>query len=147
MNQPELFKISLEPEKYQGSKLSESKIKEEANRLDELMLTEKLFKNPKLSRQDLEQRFNMNAADLSRVINQGLGKNFFDFVNNYRIREFTRLVRSGEYQNYTLLAIANEAGFNSKTTFNSAFKKQTGKNPKNFSGRKTSLTRLPTRPL
>ncbi|MEO9803625.1 MAG: helix-turn-helix domain-containing protein [Reichenbachiella sp.] len=132
MNQPELFKVSLSTEKYQNSRLSESKIKDEANRLNDIMLAEQLYKNPKLSRQDLEQETNMNAADLSRVINQGFGKNFFDFVNSYRIEEFTRLVHSGEYQNYTLLAIANEAGFNSKTTFNTAFKKLTGKTPKSF---------------
>lgn len=132
MNQPELFKVNFSLEKYQHSRLTSAKIEKEVNRLTQIMLDEQLYKNPRLSRSDIEQKLNMNAVDLSRVINQGFGKNFFDFVNSYRIEEFIRLVRSGAYQNYTLLAIANEAGFNSKTTFNTAFKKLTGKTPKSF---------------
>ena len=132
VTQPELFKVSMTTEKYQNSRLTKEHVEEQTSRLNKIMKEEDLYKNPKLSRQDLEEKLNMNSVDLSRIINEGFGKNFFDFVNSYRISEFEKLVHSGQFENYTLLAIAKEAGFNSKTTFNAAFKKQTGTTPKLF---------------
>ena len=69
---------------------------------------------------------------LSQVINESLGQNFFDFVNAHRVEEAQRLLRDPERSAYTVLAIAEEAGFNSKTAFNTAFKKVTGKTPTEF---------------
>ena len=132
MSQPELFKISLTQEKYQNSRFSNVQIETEAQRLEDIMVNETLYREPKLTKQDLEIRMGLNSADISRIINEGFKKNFFDFVNSYRITEFIKLVESEKFQNYTLLAIAKEAGFNSKTTFNAAFKKQTGKTPKSY---------------
>jgi AraC-like DNA-binding protein len=67
---------------------------------------------------------------LSRVINDGFGKNFFDFINTYRIEEFKRRADDPHYKNFTLLGIAYEVGFNSKSAFNRSFKKITGQTPR-----------------
>ena len=132
MNQPELFKLPVVSTKYQSSKLSSQEIKSQADLLDQIMKEEKLYRLPKLSRQDLELKLKINSADMSRIINEGFSMNFFDFVNSYRIREFLNLVSSEELRNYTMVAVAKEAGFNSKTTFNTAFKKQMGMTPKEY---------------
>ncbi|RYY52505.1 MAG: AraC family transcriptional regulator [Chitinophagaceae bacterium] len=69
---------------------------------------------------------------LSKVINGMYGKSFNDYVNEFRVREAIRLLQSPAHQNFNLLGIAYDAGFNSKSTFNRAFKKVTGKNPKEY---------------
>lgn len=83
-----------------------------------------LFKLAELT--DLRSRY------LSQLINQKSGKNFFDFVNSYRIKEFKSRVRQPENKHYTLLSIAFDCGFNSKATFNRVFKNQTGYTPSEF---------------
>jgi AraC-like DNA-binding protein len=75
---------------------------------------------------------NVNLHTLSAVINEGYNKNFFDFINDYRIEEFKRLAATEQYKHYTFLAIAMEVGFSSKTTFNRAFKKCTGQTPREY---------------
>ena len=66
---------------------------------------------------------------LSRVINSGFGQNFNDYVNEYRVREAERRLRDPRFRHYTLLAVALESGFNSKSTFNRVFKKLRGATP------------------
>jgi AraC-like DNA-binding protein len=69
---------------------------------------------------------------LSKVINECFEKNFRDFVNKYRVEEFIALANTVEYKRYTFLALAQEVGFNSKSTFNLAFKKLTNQNPRDY---------------
>jgi AraC-like DNA-binding protein len=97
-----------------------------------IMKKEKPYLNSKLTLQDLAEMLQVNIHTLSRVINEGYRKNFFDFINEYRIDEFKRLVNIDQYKNYTFLAIAMEVGFSSKTTFNRSFKKSTGKTPREY---------------
>ncbi|MCZ6693196.1 MAG: helix-turn-helix domain-containing protein [Bacteroidetes bacterium] len=132
MNQPDLFVSARLREKYQGSRLDSTQIGELVSKLDTMMREKQLYKQPRLSNQELAMHMELNTTDLSRIINEGLGRNFFDFVNAYRINEFVQLVQSEVHQHLTLVAIAKEAGFNSKTTFNAAFKKQTGLTPSAF---------------
>ena len=66
---------------------------------------------------------------MSLAINEGLKKNFYDLVNGYRVEEAKRLLVDPNSNNYTVLSIGFEAGFNSKTTFNTVFKKFTGLTP------------------
>ncbi len=99
-----------------------------------LMEKSKPHLNAKLTLEDLAERMHVNLHTLSWLINEGHGKNFFDFVNEYRIEEFIRLSRQEKFRNYTFLALAMEAGFNSKTTFNRVFKKHTGKTPREYFG-------------
>jgi AraC-like DNA-binding protein len=96
------------------------------------MLVEKAFKDPKLNIAGLSKIINTKPHILSRVLNEQFNKNFRDYINEYRIKEFIELASSEKYKNYTLLALSYEVGFNSKSTFNLAFKKVTGLSPRNF---------------
>jgi len=69
---------------------------------------------------------------LSQIINQYEEKNFYDFVNSYRVEEFITLAKKDIDKNFNLLGLAYEAGFNSKSSFNQVFKKITGKTPSEF---------------
>lgn len=101
-------------------------------RLNEVMLREKPFRNVDLTVSDLAELLGTKPHVLSRVINDSYQKNFRDFVNTYRIEEFIELANRKEYKHYTFLAIAQEVGFNSKSTFNLAFKKMTRKSPREY---------------
>ena len=69
---------------------------------------------------------------LSQIINQYEEKNFYDFVNSYRVEEFITLAKKDIDKNFNLLGLAYESGFNSKSSFNQVFKKITGKTPSEF---------------
>jgi AraC-like DNA-binding protein len=92
----------------------------------------KLYLNPNLTLNDLATSMKIPAHSLSKIINDGFGKNFFDFVNYYRIEEFKERVNDNRYQHYTLLGIAFDVGFNSKTAFNRSFKKIMNQTPSEF---------------
>jgi AraC-like DNA-binding protein len=80
----------------------------------------------------LAEKLNTNKSYLSQVINEYFRKNFSTFVNEYRVKEASRLLLEKESENYTIEAIANSVGFKSKSAFNSAFKKFTGITPSYF---------------
>lgn len=103
-------------------------------KLRKAMQAEKLYLNADFSLPDLAKHLKTNHALLSSVINKGFGKNFNDFVNEYRVVEFQHQVQLPENQHFSLLGIAFDCGFNSKATFNRAFKKVTGKSPKEWKG-------------
>src|ERR1700748_446275 len=90
------------------------------------------YQDPELSLNLLAEHVELTPHELSRVINVGLGKNFNDFINEYRIREITRKMQDPAYDWLTLLGIAYDSGFNSKTTFNRAFRQMTGKSPAEY---------------
>jgi AraC-like DNA-binding protein len=95
---------------------------------------QKKYQNPELTLTQLAKDLQTNASLLSKVINQSFGMNFNDFINYYRIEEVKQKLQDKANINLTIMAIAYDAGFNSKATFNRAFKKLTGKNPKDFMG-------------
>ena len=96
------------------------------------IVTEKAYTNPELTLTDLAKALQTNNSLLSRVINSGFGQNFNDFINFYRVEEVKGKLRSEAAGQVTIMSIAYDAGFNSKATFNRAFKKLTGKNPKDY---------------
>jgi AraC-like DNA-binding protein len=97
-----------------------------------VMKEEKLFEDAELTLTQLSKKLSTNPSVLSKVINTGFQLNFNDFVNSYRINAVTEMLKAGEQKNQTLLGIAYDCGFNSKATFNRAFKKQTGLSPKEW---------------
>lgn len=97
-----------------------------------LVEDEKLYEEPELTLSSLAKKMNTNTSVLSRVINQGFNASFNDFINEYRINAVKEKLQSGEQKIQTLLGIAYDCGFNSKATFNRAFKKTTGLSPKEW---------------
>lgn len=110
----------------------ENSFEELRTKVENLMNQEKLYLEPELSLSDLAQKLKTNTSVLSAAINSNFGKNFNDFVNEYRVEEFKKQIKLPQNQNYTLLAVAFDCGFNSKATFNRAFKKFTGQSPSRF---------------
>ncbi|WP_445381214.1 helix-turn-helix domain-containing protein [Robiginitalea sp. IMCC43444] len=102
-----------------------------AKKLNSLMQEDRLFLHPDLDLQELSQHLQTNTARVSATINQDFKQNFNDYINSLRIEEFIRLYRLNNHK-YTLLSLAFDSGFNSKATFNRAFKKIKGMSPKEF---------------
>ncbi|NUN68230.1 MAG: helix-turn-helix transcriptional regulator [Bacteroidetes bacterium] len=100
--------------------------------LDEIMKSHRPFLEPKLTLPDLAKISGLQVHILSRVINEATGKNFFEFVNSYRVEEFKRIATPERLRTMTLFALSLEAGFNSKSTFNAAFKKLTNRTPREY---------------
>ena len=97
-----------------------------------IMKEQKPFLEPKLSLGNLAKRMNISVNHLSQIINQYEGINFYDFVNKYRVDEFMLKVADTKNRNFSILAIALDSGFNSKSSFNQVFKKCTGKTPSQY---------------
>lgn len=132
IKQPEVFLASEAEQKQPPDAEEQAKILALKQVLADLMVEEKPYLNPKLTLPELAQLTDTNIHLLSRIINDGFQKNFYDFVNSYRIEAFKKLVLSQEYQQQTFLAIAFEVGFNSKTAFNRSFKKLTNLTPREY---------------
>ncbi|MDB5268472.1 MAG: hypothetical protein JWP58_1512 [Hymenobacter sp.] len=94
-----------------------------------LMAEDQPWLEPELSLAELAHRLRTNTSLLSHVINTGCGQNFNDFVNRYRVAEAERKLQDPRLAHYSLVGIALESGFNSKSTFNRVFKKLTGRTP------------------
>jgi AraC-like DNA-binding protein len=101
-------------------------------KLIELMNAKKPYLEPKLTLSSLADELDISVNHLSQVINQYEEKNFFDFVNAYRVEEFKERACDPANSNFSILAIAYDAGFNSKSSFNQVFKKFTGKTPSQY---------------
>jgi len=101
-------------------------------RLTELIEREEPYLNPDISLRALASQVDIHPNQLSWLLNDGFGKNFNEFINHYRIETFKRLAKAPENANLTIMAIAYDCGFNSKTVFNTYFKKETGLTPKQF---------------
>ncbi|WP_109436974.1 helix-turn-helix domain-containing protein [Aquimarina sp. AU119] len=134
MISPDLFKI-IPPsihKKYTQSKLSKKDLDVLKAQLDTLMIEKKPYLNRKLLKAELAEMLGVSSPEIARLLNENVGMNFFEYINYYRIKEFVELAKSEKNQNLTFFGIAQEAGFNSKTTFNKSFKKLMGTSPKEY---------------
>jgi AraC-like DNA-binding protein len=109
-----------------AEKLDEEEILLWKDRIARLMADERLYLEPELTLSDLARRLQTNASVLSAAINRAFGKNFNDFVNEYRVQAVKHLLEDPKAKHLSLLGIGLECGFNSKSTFNRAFRKVTG---------------------
>jgi len=98
-------------------------------KLEEQLEAHHDFLEPDLKLADLSERIGANTSILSKVINAHYGKNFNDFINAKRCERFLHRLENGEHKQHTLLSLALDSGFNSKSTFNRSFKKQMGYSP------------------
>ncbi|KAF2517447.1 AraC family transcriptional regulator [Flavobacterium zhairuonense] len=101
-----------------------------SEKLENAMFEKSLYKNPNLTLQDLSQEINITSHQLSQFLNNNLGKNFTSYVNEFRINEACRIITSSD--KLTLESVGYDVGFNSKSTFFTAFKKHTGTTPLNY---------------
>ena len=139
-NQPRFFrKEKEENEEIIKPEVQTSGLKEDPEKLHlwkkqlfDLVQNRKLYLNPRLTLSDMAKEMSLNTKQVSQVVNQGFDMNFNDFVNHHRTMALIEKLKAAEHQEKTLLALAYECGFNSKSTFNRAFKKETGKTPKIF---------------
>ena len=142
INQPEIFKLAKVVEKYKDSFLSDKEMVNYKSRLKRVMEEDGAYLKPELTLTDLADLIGTNTHTLSRVINEGYECSFYDFINGFRIKEFIRLAQKDENRKETFLALAFQVGFNSKTTFNRAFKKETGMTPRAYLKEKTQNPEL-----
>lgn len=118
--------------KYQKSRLTEENADEIHVRLTDLLAAEKPFTNPNLTLNELAAMLEIHPNYLSQVINSKENKNFYELINEKRIEEFLDRISRPESRQFTLLSVAFECGFNSKTSFNRNFKKYTGVTPSEY---------------
>lgn len=117
---------------YSRQRLDPRTEKEYADRLPAFMTAEKPYLNPELTVNDLASGMGIPAARLTMILNMHVGKNFYQFVNSYRIRRACELMKDPRWADENILTIALEAGFNSKTSFNTYFKKIMGMTPREY---------------
>ena len=143
IKQPYLFKVIPEENeefmalkkkneskrKYKNSNLTEEQKEEYVKHIFTFMDEERPFINPELTVQDLSKQLNISRHHLTELLNNDIGKNFFTFINEYRVEEVKRRLLDTRFEHLTIVAIAFESGFNSKSTFNSIFKQNTGNTP------------------
>lgn len=118
-----------DPKKYKNSALSVEQLKDIAAKLEAVMTTEKIYNDPNLSLRVLAKHIGVLPNYVSQALNGELRLNFFDFVNNKRVEVAKELLKSNDE---TVLSIAYEVGFNSRSSFYTAFKKVTGQTPVSF---------------
>jgi AraC-like DNA-binding protein len=118
--------------RYERSGLGDDEATRLKQSLFALMEAEHPWKDSELTLADLANRLGTTPHKLSEVLNAEVGQTFYDFVNAYRVREVQRRIRAGEARTLKMLALALDAGFASKSTFNQAFKKHTSQTPSDF---------------
>ncbi len=118
--------------KYKLSNLSKTEVESIKGELNRLMTEEQLFKNQKLNVNDIATQLGISRQRLSEVLNVHMGMRFQDFLNQHRVEAFIKCLEEDSYKNFTLLGIATEVGFSSKSSFNSTFKKLKGVTPSQY---------------
>lgn len=123
---------AAEIHKYEKSPLTLQTKTEILARLERLMTQEKLFLNSSLNLGEVAQKLSVVPRYLSQVINELKTKNFYDYVNGYRIDEAKKLLSDSTHNSEKILSVLYDCGFNSKSVFNTVFKKNTGLTPSEF---------------
>lgn len=119
----------IETVKYQSSNLNEDRLSELAAKVSDVLEKDKIFLNPNLKSEQLARAIGIPSYQLSQVINIGLNTTFFDLLSFHRIEEVKRRLADPQCAQDTIINIAYECGFNSKSSFNTAFKKYTNMTP------------------
>ena len=129
-----------ETEKYSKSGLKDSQADKYLKKLLAYMDAGKPFLDGNLTIHDLSRKTGILRHHITQVLNEKYKRNFFTFINEYRVKEVMERFSDPKYNNYTILAIAFDSGFNSKTTFNSFFKSQTGMTPSEYREKMTGIS-------
>lgn len=145
IRQPEILEKEMvnyneekkEAEKYARSGLKAGQASAYLKKLITYVEEKKPYLDRDLSIHDLANKTGIPRHYITQILNESYGRNFFTFINEYRVKEVIERFSDRRYSHYTILAIALDAGFNSKTTFNSIFKMQTGQTPSQYRERTT----------
>ncbi|MBX2962140.1 MAG: AraC family transcriptional regulator [Cyclobacteriaceae bacterium] len=119
----------IDHSKYKTNPISDDQSDHIYAKTLKLVVDERQFQNTSLTLKSLSESLHVSPQVLSQVINQKSGKNFNSFVNAFRIEESKRLLHREEFKNQTIASIAFDVGFNSLSSFNTAFKRETGETP------------------
>ena len=123
--------VEVKP-KYKRSGMKATAIKKLKEELLKLMENEKLYQDPELSILDVSGTLGVPRHHVTQVLNEDLGKNFYTFINEYRIEDAKQRLLDPKNDHLTVLAIGFDSGFNSKSSFNTLFKKNVGLTPTEF---------------
>jgi AraC-like DNA-binding protein len=148
IKQPEIFGQVVEPdvdfrkdiEKYSRSGLREKQAEDYLIKLISFVENNKPYLDRDLTIHELSGMLRIPRHHITQVLNEKYKRNFFTFINEYRVKEVIERFSDPKYNNYTIIAIAFDAGFNSKTAFNSIFKSQTGMTPSQYREQKTGIS-------
>ncbi|MEA1875429.1 MAG: helix-turn-helix domain-containing protein [Bacteroidota bacterium] len=114
---------------YLKSGLNQAELQKLAKSISEAMDNKQLYLNPEITLSEVSQQLHIPKHHLTQALNGVLHKNFYQFINEYRVKAVISRLEKQDIQRFTLLAIAFDSGFNSKSTFNSVFKRITGQTP------------------
>jgi AraC-like DNA-binding protein len=130
----DLMPIDREPDtkKYQKSGLRQKDVADYVNKIRKYMVIEKPYLDRELTIYDLSDQLKISRHILSEVINEHMGMNFYNLVNEYRVNEVKERMKGDDMKHLTILAIAYDSGFNSKSSFNTIFKEKTGQTPSEY---------------
>jgi AraC-like DNA-binding protein len=112
--------------------LTEEQFRKYADKLDTILQEQQVYLNPELSLNNLSELLGIPAYQVSEVINRHYKFSFFDLINQFRVHEAKKRLANPAYSHFSVLAISMDCGFNSKSSFNNAFKKITGKTPSEY---------------
>ena len=129
---PESGIKSGERTSYQKSGLTDLEAQNHLKNLLQLMEKDKPYLNSELTLRELSEKLSMSTHNLSEILNTKLNQNFYDFINRYRVEEVKQRLADKESDKFSLIAIAFDSGFNSKSAFNTIFKKHTGTTPSQY---------------
>lgn len=133
LKQPELFRAHKNPKpKEVKNRLDPEETRLLKTKLDSLMINDKIFLQSDLTLTDVSEKINASTNNVSWLLNNHYEMTFYDYVNSYRVKEFVRKVENQEYLQRTILGLSMDVGFNSKSTFNKAFKLTMKQTPSNF---------------
>lgn len=122
--------ISEKDKSEKSANINVDEIETMAEKLKVYINKNKSYLDPQLSLSGLAKDIDIHPNKLSFIINEKTGNNFNEFINSFRLEHFKEIANDPEFKNITILGLAYESGFNSKSVFNSYFKKITGKTPK-----------------
>ena len=133
LKQPELFRIPmLSKSTEKKERLSKMETELFIEKLDSLMSNEKIYLQNDITLSQVSDLLKTSTNNISWLLNNVYNSTFYDFINGYRIKEFLQKVKKNEHLSHTILALSMDSGFNSKSTFNKAFKREMNDTPSNY---------------
>ena len=135
-----LAEDAIKKRKLSKSEFNNAKHTEAFAHVQKFIVENQKYLDPLLSMDKLADELSMSTSHFSKLINTYSGHNFSDYINDFRIRQSKKLLSDKDFEQYTIVAIGLECGFNSKSTFYTAFKKFTGQTPSDYREQFASLS-------